>query len=158
MKFALIAFASSIALSHFVAAQVSSCAAQQILDTCLDREKNYFKYCSPPESDYACLCKVNTALLTCYDNCPQDIGKANIQGYKDTYCSIAKTYNTTTSSVVAMSSVAATNIPSNSVIAPLPSSSITATKNSTSAAMSVDRQGGVAVTLFVAGITSWYLA
>lgn len=64
----------------------------------------------------------------------------------------------TTSSVVAMSSVAATNIPSNSVIAPLPSSSITATKNSTSAAMSVDRQGGVAVTLFVAGITSWYLA
>lgn len=158
MKFALITFASTIALTQFVAAQVSSCGAQQILDTCLEREKNYFKYCSPPESDYPCLCKVNTALLSCYDNCPQDLGKANIQGLRDTYCSIAKTYNTTSSSAVAVSSAAATNIPSSSVIAPLPSSSVATSNNSTSAAMSVDRQGGVAVTLFVAGITSWYLA
>lgn len=67
-------------------------------------------------------------------------------------------YRTTSSSVVAVPSSAATNVASSSVIAPLPSSSVATPNNSTSGAMSVDRQGGVAVTLFVAGITSWYLA
>ncbi|KAI9349372.1 hypothetical protein BD770DRAFT_394962 [Pilaira anomala] len=91
MKF-IYSLASVAVICQLVSAQSPTCGAQEILNTCLSNQDIYLKTCT--DQDYACLCKWHTTKLSCFDNCPQDMGRPFVQGSKDTFCSIAKTYNT----------------------------------------------------------------
>ncbi|CEP18129.1 hypothetical protein [Parasitella parasitica] len=153
MKFTFVALVSSIAFSQLVSAQVAACAAQQVLSTCLSNEETYLKTCQG--QDYACLCKWHAAKLSCYDNCPNDPGMPFAKGEKDTFCSIAQTYNTTTSSSsVAPSVAASTTIPSNSASVALPSSSSSTTASSSSTSNHHYIGQGLMV---MAGVTAYFL-
>jgi hypothetical protein len=72
-------FVTVAALAAAVSAQSSSaaaapgssvCAAQNILETCLATTQGYLSQCSA--SDYSCLCDKYTAIMTCFNNCPND--------------------------------------------------------------------------------------
>ncbi|KAI8639443.1 hypothetical protein BD408DRAFT_266651 [Parasitella parasitica] len=157
MKFTFVALISSIAFSQLVSAQVAACAAQQVLTTCLSNEDTYLKTCLDRGTfvDYSCLCKWHTAKLSCYDNCPNDPGMPFAKGSKDTFCSIAQTYNTTTSSSsVAPSVAASTTIPSNSASVALPSSSSSTTASSSSTSNHHYIGQGLMV---MAGVTAYFL-
>ncbi|KAG2232022.1 hypothetical protein INT48_000577 [Thamnidium elegans] len=91
MKF-IFTLVSAFVFSQLVFAQSPACTAQEVLTTCLSMEDTYLKTCTA--QDYACLCKWHTEKLSCFDSCPQDVGRPFVQGSKDTFCSIAKTYNT----------------------------------------------------------------
>ncbi|KAI9480928.1 MAG: hypothetical protein EXX96DRAFT_564739 [Benjaminiella poitrasii] len=137
MKYLFIAITLVIAFSQLIAAQTVGCAAQNVLDTCLSNEDNYLKTCI--DRDYSCLCKWHTAKLSCYDNCPQNLGRASQQGLKDTFCSIAQTYSNATSSSIAPVSVpSATAKPSNTVSSAVPSASVSSV-NSTASSMSISK-------------------
>ncbi|KAK4518961.1 uncharacterized protein ATC70_009188 [Mucor velutinosus] len=95
------------------------------------------------------------AKLSCYDNCPNDLGMALVKGSKDTFCSIAQTYNTTaSSSVVALSIAPATTISGSSATVAFPSSSSSTTASSSST--SNHRYIGQGL-MFAAGVTAYFL-
>ncbi|KAI7906543.1 uncharacterized protein BX663DRAFT_548711 [Cokeromyces recurvatus] len=147
MKYFFVAVALVFAFSQMVAAQTAACAAQNVLDTCLSNEDNYLKTCI--DRDYACLCKWHTAKLTCFDNCPQNLGRASQQGLKDTFCSIAQTYNNITSSSIAPSSTpSATAKPSNNVVSIMPSVP-SSNSTSTSTSMSISNLNYLEQSLFM---------
>ncbi|KAI7892325.1 uncharacterized protein EV154DRAFT_505568, partial [Mucor mucedo] len=158
MKYAFIV-SVIVLLSQSVSAQSPSCAAQEVLNTCLSNEDTYLKTCI--DQDYACLCKWHTAKLSCFDNCPQDLGRGSSQGLKDTFCSIAKTYNTTTSSsssVAVSTVVSSTKLPSNTPTIVVPTNSIaTNTTGAASTSMSATYGVGQSVLMLVAGVTTWFL-
>jgi len=60
-----------VAASSFAAAQ-STCTAKVILERCLEDTKPQVAICI--SNDYACLCERQKAVLTCYNNCPNDQG------------------------------------------------------------------------------------
>ncbi|KAL9545846.1 hypothetical protein MBANPS3_006957 [Mucor bainieri] len=153
MKLTFVALVSTVTLSQLVLAQTVPCAAQEVLNTCLSNEDNYLKTCQG--QDYACLCKWHKAKLSCYDNCPNDLGMALVKGSKDTFCSIAQTYNTTASSSAVASSVApATSISGSSASVALPSSSSSTTASSSSTSNHHYIGQGL---IFVAGVTAYFL-
>ncbi|KAI1081119.1 hypothetical protein F5B20DRAFT_72350 [Whalleya microplaca] len=82
-----------------VAEAVSSCAAQNILDACLASTTSYIALCTP--DDYSCLCDKYVAIMTCFNNCPNDGRKPTYQQTKDLYCMNASIYGTTTTAKVA---------------------------------------------------------
>ncbi|GAA5803812.1 hypothetical protein EDC94DRAFT_691943 [Helicostylum pulchrum] len=156
MKF-VFALASVFVLSQLVSGQSPACTAQEVLTTCLSTEDIYLKTCT--DQDYACLCKWHTAKLSCFDSCPQDVGRPFVQGSKDTFCSIAKTYNTTASSAVLPSvAISSQVVASNSASVLLPSHSASSNTTTASTSMSTSSYGvGQSVFMVVAGITTWFL-
>ena len=153
MKFTFVSLVFSIVFFQLVSAQVPACAAQEVLNTCISNEDTYLKTCV--DQDYACLCKWHKAKLSCYDNCPNDLGMAMVKGQKDTFCSIAQTYNTTTSSSsMAASMTASTTISSNSASVALPSSSSPTIASSSSTSNRHYIGQGL---MFVAGVITYFL-
>jgi len=71
MRFSVVALI--VAAGSLVAAQTSdSCTAKAILLRCLEDTKPQVTTCV--SNDYACLCNRQKAVLTCFNNCPNDQG------------------------------------------------------------------------------------
>ncbi|KAL6699832.1 hypothetical protein J3F84DRAFT_193177 [Trichoderma pleuroticola] len=65
----------------------SSCLADYILEDCLGSTTKTANSCKP--TDYDCLCAAYQAVLTCYNNCPNDIRAPSVQQQVDSYCRTA---------------------------------------------------------------------
>ncbi|KAI8889045.1 hypothetical protein K501DRAFT_6940 [Backusella circina FSU 941] len=154
MKFsATICTLTAFALIQSASAQSATCSDQTVIDTCASNQDIYLKTCA--DADYPCLCKWHTAKLSCYDSCLLSGARASEKGLKDTFCSIAQTYSTNTSSVVP-SIAPATLLPSSSLASALPSasSSTVSTKASSDSVMTYDVIGQ-SVFMFVAATTTF---
>ncbi|KAI8993140.1 hypothetical protein BDB01DRAFT_775276 [Pilobolus umbonatus] len=121
MKFSSAIIISTLAVYQLVSAQ-STCTAQDILDLCLTNQDIYLKTCI--STDYACLCQWHSAKLSCFDNCPNDVTRHTQMGLRDTFCSIASTYATTTAPAVSGP------VSSSAAVAPTPAVSDPNTPNS----------------------------
>ncbi|ORX43016.1 hypothetical protein DM01DRAFT_1378903 [Hesseltinella vesiculosa] len=62
-----------------------TCSDQVVFDQCLRNQDNYVKRCV--SDDYACLCRWQQSKVSCYDNCPLDVGKELEVGKATHYCS-----------------------------------------------------------------------
>ncbi|KAJ8120364.1 hypothetical protein O1611_g10382 [Lasiodiplodia mahajangana] len=62
--------ASYVAADTTTTTTTTACAAQAILDACLDTTESYLALCG--SQDYSCLCDKYTAIMTCFANCPND--------------------------------------------------------------------------------------
>ncbi|KAI0007922.1 hypothetical protein F4779DRAFT_619131 [Xylariaceae sp. FL0662B] len=82
----------------------SSCAAQNILDTCLASTTSYIALCN--SGDYSCLCDKYIAIMTCFNNCPNDTRKPTYEQTKDLYCLDASIYGSTTTGTATTTSSA----------------------------------------------------
>ncbi|OTA70185.1 hypothetical protein K449DRAFT_427701 [Hypoxylon sp. EC38] len=70
----------------------TACAAQNILDACLQTTEGYLSLCAT--TDYMCLCDKYIAIMTCFNNCPADPREPSYQQQKDLYCINASLYAT----------------------------------------------------------------
>ncbi|KAI1389723.1 uncharacterized protein F4822DRAFT_442916 [Hypoxylon trugodes] len=87
----------------------TACAAQNILDTCLSTTESYVSLCAT--TDYMCLCDKYTAIMTCFNNCPNDSRQATYQQQKDSYCMNASLYATTSGNRTVSRSISTTSSP-----------------------------------------------
>ncbi|KAF3058410.1 hypothetical protein GL218_05787 [Daldinia childiae] len=85
----------------------TACAAQNILDTCLSTTESYVSLCDT--TDYMCLCDKYTAILTCFNNCPNDSRAPSYQQQKDLYCTNASLYATTSGNLTVSRSITSTS-------------------------------------------------
>ncbi|KAI0386698.1 hypothetical protein F5Y04DRAFT_70354 [Hypomontagnella monticulosa] len=85
----------------------TACAAQNILDTCLSTTESYLSLCET--TDYMCLCDKYTAIMTCFNNCPNDSREASYQQQKDLYCMNASLYATTSGNRTVSRSISSTS-------------------------------------------------
>ncbi|RKF80283.1 putative gpi anchored serine-threonine rich protein [Golovinomyces cichoracearum] len=112
---------SSISLLWIVAASLDTgssnppqlvsaieCAAQPVLELCLSSTSAIASACAP--TDYSCLCQKYTDVLTCYNNCPDDVRRASTLSSQSAYCANASMYSSTQTSALppASSSASAT--------------------------------------------------
>ncbi|KAL6907079.1 hypothetical protein GGI43DRAFT_396591 [Trichoderma evansii] len=72
----------------------STCLAEYILRDCLHSTTKTADACDP--TDYTCLCAAYQAVLTCYNNCPNDISAPAVKNQADSYCRVASQFATTT--------------------------------------------------------------
>ncbi|CAD6441340.1 80098020-1c09-4886-abde-787280242245 [Sclerotinia trifoliorum] len=73
----------------------SACLGQNVLDACLSSTTAIAQACQ--STDYSCLCTSWNAVLTCYNQCPNDAGYAGALSNKQTYCNNASIYTSTSS-------------------------------------------------------------
>ncbi|KAH8670802.1 hypothetical protein BX600DRAFT_509549 [Xylariales sp. PMI_506] len=106
------ALASVTLLAAVVSAQTtasssssSTCAAQNILDACLATTEGYLSACSA--TDYSCLCDKYTAIMTCFNNCPNDPKASSTSSTQQLYCMNASLYATTTTAATGSSGATA---------------------------------------------------
>ncbi|OTB07066.1 hypothetical protein M426DRAFT_257464 [Hypoxylon sp. CI-4A] len=85
----------------------TACAAQNILDTCLQSTESYVSLCG--STDYMCLCDKYTAIMTCFNNCPNDSRAPSYQQQKDSYCMNASLYATTSGNQTISRSISSTS-------------------------------------------------
>ncbi|KAF7866745.1 hypothetical protein EAF04_005587 [Stromatinia cepivora] len=76
----------------------STCLGQNVLEACLSSTTAIAQACQP--TDYTCLCTSWNAVLTCYNQCPNDAGYAGALSNKQTYCNNASVYTSTSSSAI----------------------------------------------------------
>ncbi|KAI1438464.1 hypothetical protein GGR50DRAFT_432829 [Xylaria sp. CBS 124048] len=76
------------------ATTTTTCAAQAILDACLDTTEGYLVLCG--STDYTCLCDKYTSIMTCFANCPYDDRQYAFASSRDLYCMDASAYSTKT--------------------------------------------------------------
>ncbi|KAF2967657.1 hypothetical protein GQX73_g5954 [Xylaria multiplex] len=74
----------------------TACAAQTILDACLDTTEGYLTLCG--SQDYSCLCDKYTAIMTCFANCPNDDRQYALDSQRQLYCANASAFSTKTTS------------------------------------------------------------
>ncbi|KAI1177640.1 hypothetical protein F4777DRAFT_185851 [Nemania sp. FL0916] len=84
------------ALAATAAADSTACAAEAILDACLDTTEGYLSLCG--SQDYSCLCEKYTTIMTCFANCPNDDRQYAIDSERQLYCSNASAFSTKTTS------------------------------------------------------------
>ncbi|KAI9376812.1 hypothetical protein BJX61DRAFT_538508 [Aspergillus egyptiacus] len=84
----------------------SGCAAQNILDACIDSIQIQVDACGPNE--WECLCEQTNNLLTCYNNCPEDSGRFGVEQQKTSYCNAAGAFSSTTTSTTTATTAATT--------------------------------------------------
>lgn len=65
-----------------------------ILEACKATIQGQINSCQ--SNDYSCLCENYGNMLTCYNNCPNDIGVTTVQQQRDQNCNAASVYGTTT--------------------------------------------------------------
>ncbi|KAI9272996.1 hypothetical protein BDA99DRAFT_281032 [Phascolomyces articulosus] len=89
MKFTVSTAVSALVVAMVTFTQVteaqSTCPAQTVFDQCKQNEDNYLNTCK--QLDYACLCKWQTAKVSCWDTCPDDIERSTQAALMTTYCS-----------------------------------------------------------------------
>ncbi|KAM5352345.1 hypothetical protein ACJ41O_005068 [Fusarium nematophilum] len=88
--------AQSVTESDAAAAPSSSsgCDAEYILDRCLETETKKAEDCEV--SDYDCLCAAHEAIVTCYNNCPDDSRASDAKSQEQIHCQNASLYGTKT--------------------------------------------------------------
>ncbi|KAI1808187.1 hypothetical protein F4811DRAFT_549278 [Daldinia bambusicola] len=99
--------ASAAALVGAQTTTTTACAAQNILDTCLSTTESYVDLCAT--TDYMCLCDKYTAIMTCFNNCPNDNRSTSYQQQKDLYCMNASLYATTSGNRTVSRSISSTS-------------------------------------------------
>ncbi|OAA66597.1 phospholipase d1 [Niveomyces insectorum RCEF 264] len=72
----------------------SSCAAQNILEACLDTENTQLNNCGT--SDWDCKCNAYGNIVTCYNNCPNDPTISTVKGQQQIFCGYASQYPSAT--------------------------------------------------------------
>ncbi|CAK7270535.1 hypothetical protein SEPCBS57363_004152 [Sporothrix epigloea] len=87
-----------------VATSTSACAAQNILDACLETENNLLNSCGT--NDWNCKCNAYRDIVTCYNNCPMDQAVDTAQGQVQIFCGYASQYPSTTTTVAAKTGAA----------------------------------------------------
>ncbi|KAK4194570.1 hypothetical protein QBC40DRAFT_259861 [Triangularia verruculosa] len=87
-------------------AQTTACAADYIVESCLGSEKAKLAACV--SGDYGCQCAAWQAILTCYNNCPNDSRLHTDVGQKDIFCGYASQFP---SKATAVPSKTGTNSP-----------------------------------------------
>ncbi|KAI0394118.1 hypothetical protein F5Y17DRAFT_458289 [Xylariaceae sp. FL0594] len=78
-----------------VVATSTACAAQSILDACIETTTAYLSLCA--SNDYSCLCDKYTAIMTCFANCPSDSRQYEYESQRQLYCANASAFPSTTS-------------------------------------------------------------
>ncbi|KAI1428564.1 hypothetical protein F5Y12DRAFT_670350 [Xylaria sp. FL1777] len=93
---AVLAAASSVYADTTSTAASSStaCAAEAILDACLDTTESYVSLCQ--SQDFSCLCDKYTAIMTCFGNCPNDDRRYALDSERQLYCANASAFATKT--------------------------------------------------------------
>ncbi|KAI2623796.1 hypothetical protein GGS21DRAFT_333351 [Xylaria nigripes] len=91
---ALLAVLVSADTTTTAATTTTTCAAQAILDACLDTTEGYLVLCG--SQDYSCLCDKYNAIMTCFANCPYDDRQYAISSQRDLYCMDASAFQTKT--------------------------------------------------------------
>jgi len=77
-----------------VMAQTPVCAADYIVETCLQNEKVALDSCLP--TDYNCQCSVLGAYVTCFNNCPNDTSVSEWTAKQSSACQFASTSTSST--------------------------------------------------------------
>jgi len=141
-------------------ASTSDCQAEFIVTRCLETTTAKVNDCKP--ADYACLCAAYEAVVTCYNNCPNDPRGPPTQNQVDSYCRAASALattstpskaTTTTTPVGSVSSAAEDNSENTSVDAtPTDSSSPGSVNRSSSAVTSTGTNSAAGVAGNVAGV------
>ncbi|KAL2171594.1 hypothetical protein VTG60DRAFT_2427 [Thermothelomyces hinnuleus] len=85
----------AILASSAVAQTTSTCAADYIVESCLSTEKAKLGNCGT--ENYDCLCASWEAILTCYNNCPNDDRQQSDAGQRDIFCGYASQFKSSTS-------------------------------------------------------------
>ncbi|KAK8098400.1 CFEM domain protein [Apiospora kogelbergensis] len=87
MKFTLPATLLAVAVSAQSTSVSTSttCAAANIVDACLDTTNGYLAQCTD-NADYQCKCDKYTAIMTCFNNCPNDSRASSYANSKQLYC------------------------------------------------------------------------
>ncbi|KAF4624375.1 hypothetical protein G7Y89_g13794 [Cudoniella acicularis] len=75
---------TSFSISAPAVPSSTSCAAQDILETCLSTGMGYVNACAL--ADYGCLCEKWNDILTCYLQCPNDPTYASALATKNAEC------------------------------------------------------------------------
>ncbi|KAK0702607.1 hypothetical protein B0T21DRAFT_388026 [Apiosordaria backusii] len=104
----------AVLVSAAVAQTTTVCAADYIVESCLGSEKAKLANCNT--GDYDCQCAAWQAILTCYNNCPNDSRLPTDVGQKDIFCGYASQFPskaTTAASPSKTSSSSATQTPNN---------------------------------------------
>ncbi|KAK4240209.1 hypothetical protein C8A03DRAFT_31684 [Achaetomium macrosporum] len=151
-------FPLAVLASSAVAQTTTACAADYIVESCLSTEKAKLENCAL--DDYTCRCAEWNAILTCYNNCPNDPRLHEDAGQRDIFCGYASQFATTSTRATAQTSSAASaqTTGANQDANPSSSSSSTATTtaggatNTNSAADLVLNAGGVLAA--VAGVVA----
>ncbi|KAI1207146.1 uncharacterized protein F4807DRAFT_188981 [Annulohypoxylon truncatum] len=94
--------ATASATSVTAATTTTGCAAQNIVDTCLDTTESYVSLCGT--TDYQCLCD------KCFNNCPNDPRALGYTQQKDNYCQSASLYATTSGNLTMSRTAAPTSV------------------------------------------------
>ncbi|KAK4176066.1 hypothetical protein QBC36DRAFT_14455 [Triangularia setosa] len=80
----------AVLISAAVAQTTSACGADYIVESCLGSEKAKLAACNT--GDYDCQCAAWQAILTCYNNCPNDSRLHTDVGQKDIFCGYASQF------------------------------------------------------------------
>ena len=109
-------FFSLAALASLAAAQTTAanppatapggCEANYIVEACLGTTMAVFNACNV--NDWDCRCAAYGAIVTCYNNCPNDGRQASAMGQQQIYCGYASQYPSTTRTVASQTSGAST--------------------------------------------------
>ncbi|KAK3305369.1 uncharacterized protein B0T15DRAFT_194905 [Chaetomium strumarium] len=92
-------------LASSAVAQTTACAADYIVESCLSTEKAKLESCG--HEDYTCRCAGWNAILTCYNNCPNDPRLHDDAGQREIFCGYASQFATTSTKATAKPSTAA---------------------------------------------------
>ncbi|KAK4447913.1 hypothetical protein QBC34DRAFT_381752 [Podospora aff. communis PSN243] len=101
--------AALVSLAFFASAavaQTTACAADYIVEACLGTENGKLASCA--QTDYVCRCNAFGNILTCFNNCPNDVRRFDYQGQQQIFCGYASQYPSTTTKAVAATGTAAT--------------------------------------------------
>ncbi|TQS36773.1 hypothetical protein Golomagni_02764 [Golovinomyces magnicellulatus] len=86
-------------------ASAIECAAQPVLELCLSSTSAIASSCV--STDYSCLCQKYTDVLTCFNNCPDDVRRASTLSSQSAYCANASMYSSTQTSLLPSSTPSA---------------------------------------------------
>jgi len=92
--------------SSAVAQTTTACGADYIVETCLSTEKDKLASCKTDE--YNCECAAWQAILTCYNNCPNDPRQLTDAGQRDIFCGYASQYSSSAPTQAAATSKTST--------------------------------------------------
>lgn len=85
--------------STAVAQSTSACAADYIVESCLTSQTEILNTCT--NGDYECQCAAWKAIITCYNNCPNDSRRSTSEGQKEIFCGYASQFPSSTKKVAA---------------------------------------------------------
>ncbi|KAL2144548.1 hypothetical protein VTI28DRAFT_8961 [Corynascus sepedonium] len=99
-----LAVLASSAVAQSTTASVNACDADYIVERCLTTETAKLDACGG--QDFNCRCAAWEAILTCYNNCPNDPRQYTDAGQREIFCGYASQYQSTTAATATTQSSA----------------------------------------------------